>query len=68
MEVSEYSADFIVNNGVISGLKEIPILEKIHEPQILNYPKAPGFKMGMLVDLTPTKPQLKGFFHSQPKT
>jgi GxxExxY protein len=61
IEVGEYFADIVVNNQVILELKAIQSLEKIHEAQILNYLKATSFKIGMLVNFSHPKAQIKRF-------
>ena len=61
IEVGEYFADIVVNNQVILELKAVQPLQKIHEAQILNYLKATGFKVGMLVNFTYPKAQIKRF-------
>ena len=50
--VGEYFADIVVENQVILELKAIESLQKIHEAQILNYLKATGYKIGLLVNFT----------------
>ena len=59
--VGEYFADIVVNNQVILELKAVQSLQKIHEAQILNYLKATNFKIGMLVNFTHPKAQIKRF-------
>ena len=57
----EYFADIVVENSVILELKSIKNLEKIHEAQILNYLKATGFKVGLLINFTHPKAEIKRF-------
>ena len=45
-----YIADFICYNKIIIELKAINSLEAIHEAQILNYLKATGYKLGLLIN------------------
>ena len=59
--VGQYLADIIVENQVIIELKAIESLQKIHEAQILNYLKATGFKIGLLVNFTHPKAIIKRF-------
>ncbi len=61
IEVGEYYADIVVENQVILELKPIESLQKIHEAQLLNYLKASGFKIGLLVNFTYPKAEIKRF-------
>lgn len=45
-----YVADFICYNSVIVELKALSELSKEHEAQILNYLKATGKKVGLLIN------------------
>jgi GxxExxY protein len=57
--VGEYFADIVVEDQVILELKSIDSLQKIHEAQILNYLKATGYKIGLLVNFTHPKAEIK---------
>ena len=59
--VGEYFADVIVENQVILEIKAIESLNRIHEAQILNYLKATGYKIGLLVNFTYPKAQIRRF-------
>jgi GxxExxY protein len=59
--VGDYFADIVVENQVILELKAIESLQKIHEAQILNYLKATGYKVGLLINFTYPKAQIKRF-------
>ncbi len=59
--VGEYFADIIVEDQVIIELKDIDSLQKIHEAQLLNYLKATGYKIGLLVNFTHPKAEIKRF-------
>ena len=48
--VGTYYTDILVNNEVIIELKSVDALTKTHEAQLLNYLKATGFKVGLLVN------------------
>ena len=48
--VGEYFADLIVSDKVIVELKAIDSLNKIHEVQLVNYLKATGFRVGLLIN------------------
>ncbi len=60
-EVGEYYADLVVENQIILELKAIETLQKIHEAQLLNYLKATGKKIGLLVNFTHPKAVIKRF-------
>ena len=60
-EIGEYFADIVVENHVIIELKAIESLQKIHEAQLLNYLKATGYKIGLLINFTYPKAQIKRF-------
>ncbi len=51
----------MVEEEVILEIKAIDSLQKIHEAQILNYLKATGYKIGLLVNFTHPKAQIKRF-------
>lgn len=59
--VGEYYADIIVNNSVILELKAIESLNNIHGNQLVNYLKATGIKVGLLLNFGP-KPEIKKIF------
>ena len=60
-EVGEYFADVVVEDTVILELKALESLEKIHEAQLLNYLKATGYKIGLLVNFTHPKADVRRF-------
>ena len=59
--VGEYFADIVVENEVILELKAVESLEKVHEAQILNYLRATDFKVGLLVNFTHPKAEIRRF-------
>ena len=60
-EVGEYFADLLVEDRVILELKAVDALQKIHEAQLLNYLKATGYKVGLLVNFKHPKAEIKRF-------
>ena len=48
--VGEYFADILVNNKVILEFKAISSLSKVHEVQLVNYLKATGIKVGLVIN------------------
>ena len=59
--VGEYFADIVVENRIILELKAVESLQKIHEAQILNYLKATDYKIGLLINFTHPKAEIKQF-------
>lgn len=59
--IGEYFADILVEDQIILELKAIESLQKIHQAQILNYLKATGLKIGLLVNFTYPKAEIKRF-------
>ncbi len=57
--VGEYFADILVEDSVIIELKTAERIEKIHEAQVLNYLKATGIQVGLLVNFRHTKAEIK---------
>ena len=46
----EYRADFVVDDKVIVEIKAVSQLTEIHEAQLINYLKATGYKVGLLIN------------------
>ena len=59
--VGEYFADIVVEGKVILELKAVEMLKGVHEAQLLNYLKATGCKVGLLVNFTHPKAEIKRF-------
>ena len=57
--VGEYIADILVEKKVIVELKTAEHLERIHEAQLLNYLKATGIQVGLLVNFKYPKAEIK---------
>ena len=57
--VGEYITDILVESRVIVELKTVEHLDKIHEAQLLNYLKATGIKVGLLVNFKTPKAEIK---------
>jgi len=58
-----YVADFILYSKIILELKALDDLSSVHESQVLNYLKATGFKLGLLVNFGQPKLQYKRLVH-----
>ena len=48
--VGEYFADIFVDNKIILELNAVTMLSKAHEAQLINYLKATGIKVGLLLN------------------
>ena len=59
--VGEYFADIIVESQVLVELKTVDKLNKIHEAQLLNYLKATGIQVGLLINFYHPKAEIKRF-------
>jgi len=46
----QYYADFICYNKIILELKAVNCIASEHEAQVINYLKASGFKLGLLIN------------------
>jgi GxxExxY protein len=59
--VGNYFADIIFIGKVLLELKSVKQLDKSYEAQILNYLKATGLSIGLLVNFTYPKAVIKRF-------
>ena len=57
----EYLADFVVDNKVIVELKAVTEMSTVFEAQTINYLKATGIKVGLLINFGVTQLQIKRF-------
>jgi GxxExxY protein len=57
--VGDYFVDILVEDQVILELKTVEKIEKIHEAQLLNYLKATGQTVGLLVNFRHSKAEIK---------
>jgi GxxExxY protein len=53
----QYKADYICYNNIIVELKALSSFEGVHEAQVLNYLKATGHQLGLLINFG--EPSLK---------
>jgi len=65
--VGEYYADLLVENKVIVELKTVDNLSKTHEAQLLNYLKATGMPIGLLVNFKNSKVEIKRMVWNLPE-
>jgi len=59
--VGTYCPDLVVNNEIILELKATETLSRQHAAQMLNYLKATGVKLGILINFGSTKVEFKRF-------
>lgn len=59
--VGDYLADLIIDSKVIVECKAVAGLDTIHEAQLLNYLKATGIRVGLLLNFGRPKLQYKRF-------
>jgi GxxExxY protein len=57
--VGEYVADLFVNGCVLVELKAVKALDEIHVAQCLNYLKATGYRVCLLINFGAPKVELK---------
>ena len=53
--VGDYVADIVVNNQVIVELKSTRLIEEVHQAQLLNYLKATGLRVGLILNFGTAK-------------
>ena len=59
--VGEYQADLVVDGRVIVECKAASTLDSIHEAQLLNYLKAVGIRVGLLLNFGRPRLQYRRF-------
>lgn len=57
--VGEYIGDILVEDRVLIELKTVERIDRIHEAQLLNYLKATGLQVGLLVNFKHEKANIK---------
>ena len=57
----DYFADFVVDNKVIVELKAVTEMNPVFEAQTINYLKATGLKVGLLINFGDRQLQIKRF-------
>ncbi|MFZ4856348.1 MAG: GxxExxY protein [Desulfuromonadaceae bacterium] len=61
IEVGNYCADIVVNGQILLELKVVESLSRAHEAQILNYLKATGLELGILINFGKERVESKRF-------
>ena len=57
--VGDYTADLVVHDAVIVELKAVKALDEVHEAQCLNYLKATGLRICLLLNFARPKLEIK---------
>jgi len=57
--VGDYIADLVVGNRVLVELKACTLLDPVHGAQLINYLRASGIKVGLLLNFGKTKLQFR---------
>jgi GxxExxY protein len=57
--IGDYIADILVEGKVIVELKTVEKIERIHEAQVLNYLKATGIQVGLLVNFRNSRAEIR---------
>jgi GxxExxY protein len=64
---TSYRADFICYDSIIVELKTVSHLGKIEEAQVINYLKATGLELGILLNFAAPSLEYKRFINSKEK-
>jgi GxxExxY protein len=59
--VGDYVADILVEDSIILELKSVEEMPKIYEAQLINYLKATGIKIGLLINFKHPKAEIRRF-------
>jgi GxxExxY protein len=65
--VGEYIADILVENQVIIEVKTVDTLSNTHQAQLLNYLKATGLHVGILVNFNKSRAEIKRMVSNLPE-
>ena len=67
IEIGDYYADIVVDNFVIVELKAVSTIAPEHEVQLVNYLKATGISVGLLLNFGPQPQVVRRVFNSSDK-
>lgn len=59
--VGQYLTDIVVKDQILLELKSVEFLNKAHDAQILNYLKATGFRLGILINFGKDRVEYRRF-------
>ncbi|MCK4352448.1 GxxExxY protein [candidate division WOR-3 bacterium] len=57
--VGDYIADILIEDEIIIEIKAVRYIDEIHEAQLLNYLKATGLKLGLILNFARPKLEIK---------
>jgi GxxExxY protein len=57
--VGDYFADILVEDSIIVEVKAVDSIQPIHEAQLLNYLKATGITVGLVINFKHPKAEIK---------
>jgi GxxExxY protein len=57
--VGDYLADLVVSEKVVVECKAVTALDAVHEAQLINYLKASGLRVGLLINFARPKLQFR---------
>jgi len=60
-KVGEFYADILVEDKIIVELKAARVITPEHQAQLINYLKATGIEVGLLINFSPTKLEYRRF-------
>lgn len=63
--VGDFYADLFVENKVVVELKAVKAIAPEHQAQVINYLKATGFEVGLLINFGSSKLEYKRFTRSK---
>ncbi|MCF7833419.1 MAG: GxxExxY protein [Candidatus Marinimicrobia bacterium] len=58
-DVGDFVVDMLINDGIIVELKSVRHLLPIHEVQLVNYLKATGLELGLLINFGEQKAEIR---------
>ncbi len=59
LDVGDFVADLLINDSIIVELKSVRQLSVVHEVQMVNYLKATGMDLGLLINFGEQKVDIK---------
>ena len=62
--VGDYIADLLVESRVLIELKAVETLQGLHEAQVLNYLKATGLEVGLLMNFKKERLEIRRFINT----
>lgn len=62
LEIGSYFADLVVEDCVIVELKAVESLSQVHEVQLVNYLKATGTEVGLILNFGPSPKHVRRVF------